>query len=75
MIYRNYNSSSAEILESTPFETSLDNLFKFMSKVKPKGGWGNEAIEVCLQAINNQLDVSQVILIGDAPWNTDKEVR
>jgi hypothetical protein len=46
-----------------------------MSKVKPKGGLGHEAIEVCLQAINNQLDVSQVILIGDAPWNTDKEVR
>ena len=38
------------------------------------GGWGNEAIEVCFQAINKMNNVSQVVLIGDAPGNTDYDV-
>jgi hypothetical protein len=75
MIYRNYNSSHAEVLESTPFESSLDNLFKFMSKVAPKGGWGNEAVELTLQAVNKLDQVSQMILIGDAAWNQINEVK
>ena len=38
------------------------------------GGWGNEAIEVCFQGINKMENVSQIVLIGDAPGNTDAEV-
>jgi hypothetical protein len=53
MIYRNYNSSPAQLLESTPFESGLDNLFNFLSKVRVTGGWGNEAIEVYFQELNN----------------------
>jgi hypothetical protein len=52
MIYRNYNVSPAQLLESTPFENGLDNLFHFCSKVRPEGGLGNRAIEVYFQAIN-----------------------
>jgi hypothetical protein len=53
MIYRNYNSSPAQLLESTPFESGLDNLLNFLSKVRVTGGMGNEAIEVYFQALNN----------------------
>ena len=41
MIYRNYNVSPALLLESTPFENGLDNIFGFLSKVRPSGGIGN----------------------------------
>jgi hypothetical protein len=41
MIYRNYNVSPAQLLESTPFENGLDNLINFCSKVKTAGGMGN----------------------------------
>jgi len=44
VIYRNYNASPAQLLESTPFENNLDNLFNFLSKVRVTGGMGNEAI-------------------------------
>ncbi|ETO06651.1 hypothetical protein RFI_30741, partial [Reticulomyxa filosa] len=53
------------------------NLF-FMEKVQPRYGDGNEAIEVVLAYVNRELktyDVSQVILIGDAPPNTQREVE
>lgn len=39
----------------------------------PKGGSGNEAMEVLFQAINKE-EVDQVILIGDAAPNTDEDV-
>jgi hypothetical protein len=70
MIYRNYNVSPAQLLESTPFENGLDNLINFCSKVRTAGGLGNEAIEVYFQAMNNLEDISQAILIGDVGWNT-----
>lgn len=40
----------------------------------PKGGAGNEAMEVLFQAINKEEVVDQVILIGDAAPNTIDEV-
>ena len=40
----------------------------------PKGGAGNEAMEVLFQAINREEVVDQVILIGDAAPNTTDEV-
>lgn len=46
-----------------------------MASVNPLDGWGNEAIEVALQAINREEGlISQVILIGDAGYNTPQEV-
>jgi len=42
--------------------------------VGPKGGAGNEAMEVLFQAINKEELIDQVILIGDAAPNTPEEV-
>jgi len=77
-IYRNYDSPEDKILQCSPWETRADNLRKFMNFVHPEGGWGNEAIELGLchaNKENNKEKVSQVILIGDAPANTQQEVQ
>jgi hypothetical protein len=44
MVYRNYNSPFEEILETTAYENTAHNLRKFLERVSPKGGWGNEAL-------------------------------
>lgn len=44
MVYRNYDSPFEEILETTPFENTHHNLCKFLERVAPKGGSGNEAV-------------------------------
>lgn len=75
VIYRNYSSDSSAILQSTPFESDYAKLFEFLSKVKTSGGMGNEAVEVCFQALNKMEDLSQGFLIGDAPGNLDPEVK
>jgi hypothetical protein len=74
VVYRNYNSPSDEILQSTAFESTVVNLRKFLNSVVHKGGWGNEAIEVLFQYLNRLIDIDQVILIGDAPANTKQDV-
>ena len=49
-----------------------------MATVGPSGGQGNEAIEIGLWHATNEAysesSISQVILIGDAPANTENEV-
>ena len=44
-----------------------------MESARASGGWGcNEAVEIAFQYINNKTsDINEVILIGDAPGNTD----
>lgn len=74
MVYRNYNSPFEEILETTAFENTPHNLRKFLERVGPKGGWGNEALEVFFQALNKEEKIDQVILIGDAAPNSFQEV-
>jgi hypothetical protein len=37
------------------------------------GGWGNEALEVCFQHINNHENIDQCIIIGDAKANSKSE--
>jgi hypothetical protein len=44
MIYRNYNSPHEEIIESTAYENTAPNLKRFLERVGPKGGAGNEAM-------------------------------
>jgi hypothetical protein len=70
MVYRNYNSPFEEIIEGTTFETTPVNLKRFLDKVQPKGGWGNEALEVLFQCLNKEEKIDQVILIGDAAPNS-----
>lgn len=49
IIYRNYNSSYDDILESTGFESDPRQLIAFLKSVEAKEGWQNEALEVSLQ--------------------------
>ena len=74
-VYRDYDCKDG-ILQFSPWETRPENLRKFMEKVSAKGGGDyEEAIEIGLWHANDEdakLEISQVILIGDAPPK-DKE--
>ena len=73
-VYRNYNSPEDKILEESTWEFKPQNLVHFLKAIKVEGGDGNEAIEIGLFQANQETDLSQVILIGDAPANTKEEV-
>lgn len=76
-VYRNYNSKEEKILQASPWETKADNLRTFMNIIEVEGGMGNEAIEIGLLHANRENEkesITQVILIGDAPPNTQVEV-
>lgn len=78
VVYRNYNSSEAKLLQSSPWETKPHNLRAFMNTIDVSGGWGNEAIEIGLWHANREHErepITQVILIGDASPNSSEEVR
>ncbi|CAG9315978.1 unnamed protein product [Blepharisma stoltei] len=75
--YRNY-SSLLKILQVSPWTNKSDILESFLENVKSEGGQGNEAIEVGLWHVNNAIKIdtiSQVILIGDRPPNTAKDIE
>ena len=77
-VYRNYSSEEQDILENSGFENNSIKLREFVSKITAKGGQGNEAIEIGLWHANNEVKnggVSQVILIGDSPANSELEVK
>ncbi|CAF3383520.1 unnamed protein product [Rotaria socialis] len=77
VVYRNYNSEENKILQHSPWETKPDNLRAFMNTINVEGGWGNEAIEIGLWHANEEHkreNITQVILIGDAPPNTNTEI-
>ncbi|CAF1383648.1 unnamed protein product [Rotaria sordida] len=71
-------SCYSEALTSA-WETKANNLRAFMNTIGPKGGMGAEAIEIGLWHAVKESEmpdsISQVILIGDAPANTESEVR
>lgn len=58
------------ILQTSSWENRAENLIDFLRKIYASGGWGNEAIEIGLWQANQETDLSQVILIGDAAANT-----
>jgi hypothetical protein len=77
VVYRNYSSRAEAILQYSGWESDPENIWKFMKPIKTSGGQGNEAIEIGLWHVNQQSKtkkVTQVILIGDFPPNTDAEV-
>lgn len=77
-VYRNYSNDERSILENSGFENKSNNLRSFMSKIQVKGGLGPEAIEIGLWHANQEVSrgvVSQVILIGDAPPNSEANVQ
>ncbi|CAF3605157.1 unnamed protein product [Rotaria sp. Silwood1] len=78
VVYRNYNSEENKILQFSPWETKPDNLRDFMNIINVEGGWANEAIEIGLWHANKEHErenITQVILIGDAPPNTKNEIK
>jgi hypothetical protein len=76
VVYRNYSSGPKLILQHSSWESDPKELRAFMATIQPNGGQGNEAIEIDLWHAANeaQSGISQVILIGDAPANTEQEV-
>ena len=76
--YRNYSSGPSQILQASPWSTEPATLEAFMSGIQSSGGQGNEAIEIGLWHVNNEASkgegVTQAILIGDMPPNTQEEV-
>jgi hypothetical protein len=74
-VFRNYNSSEDKILEQSKWETEPHNLVEFLQMVNAEGGWNNEAIEIGLYQANQEEDLSQIILIGDAPANSEEDIK
>ena len=78
VVYRNYSSGPQLILQCSSWQSDPKQLRAFMATVGPSGGQGNEAIEIGLWHAKNEAysesSISQVILIGDAPANTENEV-
>eukprot|EP00035_Acanthoeca_spectabilis_P015561 m.311601 g.311601 ORF g.311601 m.311601 type:complete len:3639 (+) comp16386_c0_seq3:125-11041(+) len=75
--YRNYNAPREEILQASPFASRPDDLTSFMTGISANYGIGREAVEAGLWHVNHEVqqgDVSQVLLIGDAPANQPAEV-
>eukprot|EP01083_Nonionella_stella_P004720 13717_1 len=72
--YRNYNAPAEELLLSSGWQNDPNELDKFLKHVPPDYGWGNEAVEVALEFVNNDPLVDEMIIIGDAPPNTKAEV-
>jgi hypothetical protein len=73
--YRNYNSGD-KVLEVSKFYEHGEPLVNFLKTIDVEKGWGNEAIEVLFQYINDKLKkVDGLILIGDAPPNTPEHVK
>lgn len=75
--YSNYNVGKISILRASPWRSRASGLRKFMQGINTRGGLGNEAIEIGLQHANweNEANpIGQVIIMGDAPPNTPREV-
>ena len=63
---------------NSSWESKSVSLVPFMNSIQVSGGLGNEAIEIGLFHANQEAEkdegISLVILIGDEPANTEKEV-
>ena len=59
----------------SPFSNNASDLVTFLGGINVDGGWGNEALEVLYNhCLNNEKDVSEILIIGDAACNSEKEV-
>jgi len=73
--YRNYNAPESEILKTSGWCDNPMVLNKFFNDVPPDYGMCNEAIEIGLQYVNQDPNVSEIIVIGDAGANCEQEVK
>jgi hypothetical protein len=71
VVYRDYDCGVSQILESSAWQSKPTNLRAFIEKIRAHGGGDREeAIEIGLwHAVNESQasEISQVILIGNAP--------
>eukprot|EP01038_Epipyxis_sp_PR26KG_P010639 gene10639-14288_t len=76
-VYRNYNSDVTKLLETSGWENNPTNLSSFLNGIKAEDGLnGGEAMEVALREAANEIEfgrLSQVLVLGDAPANTQYE--
>ena len=72
--YRNYSSLENELLEDSPWENSPENLKIFLESIQCQGGLGNEALEIALWFANQEENINQIIILGDAGCNTKAEI-
>jgi len=76
-VYRNYSSPSHHLMEFSGWESNPHGLWTFLETIVPRGGQGNEAIEVALHYAADKYEsdnINQCVLIGDYPPNTREEV-
>ena len=82
--YRNYEDGPNKMLQASPWSSKPAQLQTFMEGISASGGAmslsGNEAVEIGLWHVNQEADndqelgVTQAILIADMPPNTQEEV-
>jgi len=77
VVYRDYDCKE-DLLQTSSWENKPENLRMFMQNVGPKGGGDyEEAIEIGLWHANEEhrtVGIAQVILIGDAPAKSVKQI-
>lgn len=77
VFYRNYDSGARNLLSVSPWLSDPESAFEFIDGQSVNDGWINEAIEIGLWHVNQEHQkcrVDHVVLIGDMPPNTKKEV-
>ena len=75
-VYRNYDAAKEnKLIQNSNWESEAENLVKFLQTVRAEFGLGNEAIEIGFWQANREVNLSQVILIGDAAPNTENDVQ
>jgi len=71
VLFRNYDVSKEDILVHSGWEMKPDNLINFLTKSICFGGWGKEAIELCLNdAFNETKNITNIIIFSDSASNT-----
>jgi hypothetical protein len=67
-VYRDYDCKAAGILESSNWDSKPETLRQFLKPIKAYGGGdGPEAVEIGFQFALKQENLSQIILLADAP--------
>jgi hypothetical protein len=75
--FSNYNVCVEEILEASTWEAKPHQLSQFLTRLRVRGGWGPEAVEVGLMHAleeHKKRPLDQIILIGDAPANPLEDI-
>ncbi len=75
VVYRNYDLDCGQLVQWSSFQNKPANLIQWLNGIAVNGGWGNQAVEVCLEHLNTLEELNQFIIIADARANTTKETK